>query len=191
MATLYDGATSSAGLPFSNEKLNSVGSTYASTFSHATSNLVQKLTNRAIFDAAPQQYMDLKLLNMVPAETVNSDEFFFQEMGYQRSSIAATAGAAAGAAGATQTISITAADTANISTNTIISYPNGVHATVTAVGATSMTVTPSSSSGGLPTVTSVDVFANISTVDHDGSEGFPQYFRAAVTEKFNFVQLFN
>tara|TARA_R100001163_G_C5064670_1_gene202349 strand:+ start:1170 stop:2417 length:1248 start_codon:yes stop_codon:yes gene_type:complete len=191
MATLYDGSTSSAGLPFSNEKLNSVGSSYASTFTHATSNLVQKLTNRAIFDAAPQQYMDLKLLNMVPAETVNSDEFFFQEMGYQRSSITATGGAAAGAAGATQTIAIGAAAIANISTNTIISYPNGVHATVTALTATEMVVTPSNSSGGLPTVNVGDVFANISTVDHDGSEGFTQYFRAAVTEKYNYVQLFN
>ena len=35
--------------------------------------------------------MDLKLMNMVPAETVNSDEFFFQEMGYQREPLQVTA----------------------------------------------------------------------------------------------------
>jgi len=189
MATLYNGATSAAGLPFSNEELNSVGSQYASTFSHATSNLVQKLTNRAIFDAAPQQFMDLKLLNMVPAETVNSDEFYFQEMGYQRSAIVATGTAAGVAAGATQTITIGAAATANISTNTIVAYPTGEHGVVTTVGATTMEVTAGSTA--LPAVAIGDVFANISTVDHDGSEGFTQYFRAAVTEKFNFVQLFN
>lgn len=128
---------------------------------------------------------------MVAPETVNSDEFYFQEMGYQRSAIVATGGAAPAGAGVVQTITIGAAATANIATNTIIAYPGGEHGVVTAVGATTMDVTPSSSSGGLPTVNIGDVFANISTVDHDGSEGFTQYFRAAVTEKYNFVQLFN
>lgn len=70
---------------FSNQNMNSIGSEYASTYGHDISLLVQKLTNRAIFDASPQQFMDLKLMNMVAAEQVNSDEFFYQEMGDRKS----------------------------------------------------------------------------------------------------------
>jgi hypothetical protein len=152
--------------------------------------LVQKLTNRAIFDAAPQQFMDLKLMNMVPAETVNSDEFFFQEMGYQREPLQVTAVSATVSYPTTQTINVASVD--NISTNTIISYPNGQKGSVVAVDTSLLTVTVSPYNGDtLPAVAIGDVLANVSTVDHDGSEGFAQYFRASTIERVNYVQLFN
>jgi hypothetical protein len=152
--------------------------------------LVQKLTNRAIFDAAPQQFMDLKLLNMVAAEQVNSDEFFYQEMGYQREPLVATASSAAVSWPATQTISIASTD--NISTNTIISYPNGQKGSVTNVDTTLLQVTVSPYNGDtLPAVSADDVLANVSSVDHDGSDGFAQYFRASTIERNNYIQLFN
>jgi hypothetical protein len=75
---------------FSNQNTNSVGSEYAATYGHDVSLLVQKLTNKAIFDAKPQQFMDLKLMNMVGPDQINSDEFFYQEMGYQREPIVAS-----------------------------------------------------------------------------------------------------
>jgi hypothetical protein len=175
---------------FSNQNINSVGSEYASLYGHDISLLVQKLTNRAIFDAAPQQFMDLKLLNMVPAEQVNSDEFFYQEMGYQREPLVATAASAAVAWPTTQTISVASVD--NISTNTIISYPNGQKGSVTAVDTTNLTVTVSPYNGDtLPAVLADDILANVSSVDYDGSEGFAQYFRASTIERSNYVQLFN
>ena len=118
---------------FSNQNMNSVGSEYASTYGHDISLLVQKLTNRAIFDAAPQQFMDLKLMNMVAAEQVNSDEFFYQEMGYQREPLTATAIAAGVTAPAQQTITVSSV--ANISTNTIISYPDGSKGNVVDINA--------------------------------------------------------
>jgi hypothetical protein len=152
--------------------------------------LVQKLTNRAIFDAAPQQFMDLKLMNMVPAETVNSDEFFFQEMGYQREPLQVTAVSATVSYPTTQTINVASVD--NISTNTIISYPNGQKGSVVAVDTSLLTITVSPYNGDtLPAVAIGDVLANVSTVDHDGSEGFAQYFRASTIERVNYVQLFN
>jgi hypothetical protein len=175
---------------FSNQNYNSVGSEYASLYGHDISLLVQKLTNRAIFDAAPQQFMDLKLLNMVAAEQVNSDEFFYQEMGYQREPLVATASSAAVSWPATQTISIASTD--NISTNTIISYPNGQKGSVTNVDTTLLQVTVSPYNGDtLPAVTADDVLANVSSVDHDGSDGFAQYFRASTIERNNYIQLFN
>ena len=175
---------------FSNQNINSVGSEYASLYGHDISLLVQKLTNRAIFDAAPQQFMDLKLLNMVPAEQVNSDEFFYQEMGYQREPLVATAASATVSWPTTQTISVASVD--NISTNTIISYPNGQKGSVTAVDTSLLTITVSPYNGDtLPAVVVGDVLANVSTVDHDGSEGFAQYFRASTIERNNYIQLFN
>lgn len=175
---------------FSNQNINSVGSEYASLYGHDISLLVQKLTNRAIFDAAPQQFMDLKLLNMVPAEQVNSDEFFYQEMGYQREPLVATAASASVSWPTTQTVSVASVD--NISTNTIISYPNGQKGSVTAVDTSLLTITVSPYNGDtLPAVVLGDVLANVSTVDHDGSEGFAQYFRASTIERNNYIQLFN
>jgi len=175
---------------FLNQNYNSVGSEYASLYGHDISLLVQKLTNRAIFDAAPQQFMDLKLLNMVAAEQVNSDEFFYQEMGYQREPLVATAASAAAAWPATQTISVASTD--NISTNTIISYPNGQKGSVTNVDTTLLQITVSPYNGDtLPAVVKDDVLANVSSVDHDGSDGFAQYFRASTIERNNYIQLFN
>jgi hypothetical protein len=175
---------------FTNQNYNSVGSEYAALYGHDISLLVQKLTNRAIFDAAPQQFMDLKLLNMVPAEQVNSDEFFYQEMGYQREPLVATAASAAVSYPTTQTISVTSTD--NISTNTIISYPNGQKGSVVGVDTSLLTVTVSPYNGDtLPAVSADDILANVSSVDHDGSDGFAQYFRASTIERANYIQLFN
>jgi hypothetical protein len=175
---------------FTNQNYNSVGSEYAALYGHDISLLVQKLTNRAIFDAAPQQFMDLKLLNMVAAEQVNSDEFFYQEMGYQREPLVATASSAAVSWPTTQTISVTSTD--NISTNTIISYPNGQKGSVISVDTSLLTVTVSPYNGDtLPAVSADDILANVSSVDHDGSDGFAQYFRASTIERVNYVQLFN
>jgi hypothetical protein len=175
---------------FLNQDYNSVGSEYASLYGHDISLLIQKLTNRAIFDSAPQQFMDLKLMNMVPAEQINSDEFFYQEMGYQREPVVATAAAGGVSFPTTQTISVTSTD--NISTNTIISYPNGQKGSVVAVDTSLLTITVSPYNGDtLPLVSADDVLANVSSVDHDGSDGFAQYFRASTIERNNYVQLFN
>ena len=175
---------------FNNQNYNSVGSEYAALYGHDISLLVQKLTNRAIFDAAPQQFMDLKLLNMVAAEQVNSDEFFYQEMGYQREPLVATAVSASVSWPTTQTISVTSTD--NISTNTIISYPNGQKGSVVSVDTSLLTITVSPYNGDtLPAVAADDVLANVSSVDHDGSDGFAQYFRASTIERNNYIQLFN
>lgn len=175
---------------FNNANLNSVGSEYASLYGHDVSLLVQKLTNRAIFDAAPQQFMDLKLLNMVGPEQVNSDEFFYQEMGYQREPLIASGSAAAVSFPTTQAIPVTSVE--NISTNTIISYPNGQKGNVVFVDGSTLTITVAPYNGDtLPAVAADDILANVSTVDHDGSEGFAQYFRASTIERNNYVQLFN
>jgi hypothetical protein len=175
---------------FSNQNLNSVGSEYASTYGKNLSTLVQKMTNKAIFDANPQQFLDLKFLNMQPVENMNSDEYFFQEMGYQREPLLATGTASAVSYPSTQTISMSSVEFA--ATNHILVYPNNKKGTITNVDTTtnSITVTPYVGDS-LPAVATSDVFGTISTVDHDGSEGFASYFRSSTIERSNYIQLFN
>jgi len=175
---------------FNNVNVNSIGSQYAADFGHDISLLVEKVTNRAIFDAAPQQFFDLKLLNMKQFMKVNSDEYFYKEMGYQREPITAAAAAAAATYPASQTYALTSLD--NISTDTIIVYPNNQKGTVVSInsGTSEITVKPYTNDA-LPAVSIGDVFGNLSSVEADGADGWAQYFRATTIERHNFIQLFN
>lgn len=175
---------------FTNEELNSVGSQYAQDFNHDISILVEKVTNAAIFDAAPQQFFDLKLLNMKQFQQVNSDEFFYQEMGYQREPITATGAAAAVNFPATQTFTVGSLD--GVSEDMIVIYPNNDKGTVISINTNTdeITVKPYTNSS-LPAVVINDVLSNLSSVEADGTDGFSQYFRATTTERHNFVQLLN
>jgi hypothetical protein len=175
---------------FNNTNLNSIGSQYAQDYGKDTSLLVQKVTNKAIFDSAPKQFFDLKLLNMKSFDTQVSDEFFYKEMGYQREPVVATGGAAAIVWPATQTFSVSATD--NIATDTIIAYPGNKKGTVVAIDTTNNTITVKPySNDTLPAVVANDEFANISSIEADGAEGWAQYFRASTIERHNFIQLFN
>lgn len=175
---------------FNNRELNAVGSQYAADFNHNTSLLVEKATNATIFDASPQQFMDLKLLNMKQFKPANSDEFFFKEMGYQREPVVATGGAAAVSHPTAQTFAIS--DVGTISQDTIIVYPNNQKGVVTNVDETGSTVTVRPyTNGTLPAVVAGDEFGNHSPVEADGAEGFAQHFRAETIERHNFIQLFS
>jgi hypothetical protein len=175
---------------FSNTNLNSIGSQYANDFGHDISLLVEKMTNRVIFDSAPQQFFDLKLLNMKQFQQVNSDEFFYKEMGYQREPLTATGGAAAAIYPATQTFTISSLQ--NISTDTIIVYPNNQKGTVVNTNSSTNEITVSPySNDTLPAVAANDVLGNIAPVEADGADGWAQYFRATTIERHNFIQLFS
>jgi hypothetical protein len=175
---------------FSNTNLNSIGSQYAQDYGHDISLLVEKITNKAIFDSAPQQFFDLKLLNMKQFMQVNSDEYFYKEMGYQREPLTATGGAGTVNHPATQTFTISSL--ADISTDTIIVYPNNQKGTVVSINSSTneITVKPYSNDS-LPAVSASDVFGNLSSVEADGADGWAQYFRATTIERHNYVQLFN
>jgi hypothetical protein len=175
---------------YENTNLNAVGSQYAADFGHDLSLLVQKLTNKAIFDAAPQQFFDLKLLNMKQFIAATSDEFFYKEMGYQREPLTANATATAVTYPTTQTFEITSIT--DISEDTVIVFPNNQKGTVIDVDSSTneITVKPYTNST-LPAVAIGDVFGNLSSIEADGAEGFSQYFRASTVERHNFIQLFH
>jgi len=171
---------------FSNVNLNSVGSQYAADYGHDISLLIEKITNKAIFDAAPQQFMDLKLLNMKPFLPCNSDEFYFQEMGWQRQALTANGGVAAGSPQV-----ITMDDVTGVAEDMIIVYPDNTKGIVTDVSGLVVTVTAYNNTGNLPAVLDDDVFSVLSSVEGDGVDGFANYFRASTVEKHNYIQLFS
>lgn len=173
---------------FGNVDLNSVGSTYATDFGHDLSLLVEKVTNNAIFDAAPQQYMDLKLLNMKSFIPVNSDEYFYQEMGYQRQAITSND---TEAAAPQQVVTMTSVE--GIATDMIIVYSDNTKGIVTAVNEATLEVTIDAlnGTGNLSAIAPNDVFSVLSSVEGDGVDGFANYFRATTTERHNYVQLFS
>lgn len=173
---------------FSNVNLNALSSEYAALGNHLENRLIQRITNRAIFDAAPQQFFDLKLLNRQRFLPAKSDEWFYDEMGYQRVPLQATAAAGAVTWPATQTFAITDLD--NISVNTIIVYPTNEKANVTALNPATnqITVTPLTNQT-IPAVVIGDIFGNLAPAEADAAEGFSQFFRASTVERFNFIQL--
>jgi len=171
-----------------NENLNALASQYAQDTGADETNLIQRITNKVIFDAAPQQFFDLKLLNMQEFLPSASDEFFYDEMGYQRTPFTATAAAGIATDPATQTFAINDLD--DISVDTIIIYPNNQKGIVRTINTSTSEITVAPYTGdSVPAVVIGDEFAKLSPVEGDGIEGFSQYFRANIVERFNFVQI--
>ena len=171
---------------FRNADLNSLASTYASTHGHNTTALIQRIVKELIYDAAPQQFFDLKLLGMKPMEQIASDEWYYHEMGFGREAVIATATAGAAAA---QTITVSNTDF--ISVDTILVYPDNTKGIVTAVSTAASTIDVATYSGGanLTAVAISDSFAVLSPVEADGMDSISQYFRVDTVEKHNFVQM--
>ena len=174
---------------FENVNLNALASQYAAQFGHNTSILIQKITRDLIYDAAPQQFFDLKLLNMKPAQNVDSDEFYYQEMGFGRDPVQVT-GAAAGVAYPAVQGPFTIANIDTVSEDTILIYPDNSKGTVTNVnpGAGTISVTPMTN-GALPALLGAELLANLSPVEADAADDISQYFRVETIERYNYVQM--
>lgn len=173
---------------FNNADLNPQGSLYAEAFGKDESFLVEKDTNALIFDTQPQQFKDLVLLNRQSAMPAASDEFFWQEMPYQRTPIVAADASGAVVFPATQ--AITVSSLSGVSTNTEISYPDNTKGVVVAVDTTSLIITVQPlTDKTLPAVTAGDVINNLAPVEPDRMDGFAQQFRAETVEKNGFIQL--
>lgn len=176
---------------YSNLDLNSLASTYAATFSHQTTSLIQRVVRQIIYDSAPQQYLDLLILNKQNAMQVTSDEFFYQEMGWGRTPLSSnTIGGGGIASGATQVIPVT--NPTDVSVNTTIIYSDNSRGTVTNISGGNITVTaqtgetlPALAAAAAGTYT----FSIGFPVEADGQEGIYQYFRQETTERYNYVQL--
>jgi len=173
---------------FSNVDTNAIGSKYATLFGHGTTPDILRAVRYAIFDAAPKQYYDLKILMMKTPITVNNDEDVWYEKGFGREPVIATGTALAGV---TQTFTVTPASLVACSPNDIITYPGNQKGTVTAINTGAGTITISAMTGQtLPAVAINDVFANLSTVEADGDNSIRHYSRIETIERYNLIQMF-
>lgn len=173
---------------FNNEELNAMGSLYASTYGHDSQNVISQLTRDIIYDSAPKQYVDLRVLNMKTPRQVGNDEFYYQEMGYGRAPAISSAQVASPGVGAKQTITVYSNEM--VSKDCIVIYPNNVKGTITDVNTNGLGLTIAPLTGGtLPQIEVNDKLAILSPVEADGADSISQYFRQGTIERSNFVQM--
>jgi hypothetical protein len=171
---------------YNNVDLNAIGSQYAANGGHSTNALIQKITKQLIFDAAPQQFFDLKLLSAKPFESVNSDEWFFHEMGFGREPIVLTGAITGGSASE----SIAVSTTSEVSADTMLVLPNNQKVIVTDVDEANGQITIRGLEGAtLPATSAGGVLSNLAPVEADGSTSISQYFRIDTIERYNYVQM--
>lgn len=184
------------GAPFGDKQANAQGSNYPleSGFSPTETLLLERDVKRAIFDAAPAQYMSLKVLFSKPFIEKNLMEFTYLEKTFDRAPAEANAISAAVAAVPntvqTQAITMTAASISNLSLDMILIYPDNT-SRGTIVDITGNVVTVNSHTGfGLSAVAVGDIFAIQSTINSDGRDHFNVYGRMQVIERYNYIQSF-
>lgn len=167
--------------------LNPLGSQYAIDYTHDTTGLISRFVDKMIFDASPQQFYDLKLLNSKPAEPVNSDEFFYYEMGYGRDALVVN-GTSATVTNTTQVITVV--DSSKVTKDMILTYPTNEKATVISVDSPTQITVRSMVGAGmvLPQVVATNLLAYHSPVESDGSTAITQYFRQGAIERYNYIQ---
>lgn len=178
---------------FSNINLNAPGSNYATTYNHDKTKLIRDMIRQIIFDAAPQEYMDLAILGMAKPRVEKSDEFIYLEMQYQRKSVQTPTLTANIAAAGSYTVPVVS--TEDVGLDTILVYTsNNQKATVIAIDATASTVTLKAMTGAtLPALSSGStyVFPNHSSVDFDGTSTITTNYRLNnLIERYNFVQMY-
>lgn len=171
-----------------NSQLNFLGSTYASTYGQATSDLVKRVLDRQIFDAAQKQYFDMYMLLQNAPEVIYGDEFDYLEVGFDRRAFQATAVVAAGTQ---QTISITASAMGYVAKNMIVTYPNNSAGIVKDVNLAANTITVAAPSlGTLPAVAIGDLLSYQGSVDPDGTTTINNTYRMQTTKRTNYIQSF-
>jgi len=178
------------GLPnsqFANVNLNELSSANAAAGGHDTTFLIKRMTEQDVFEADPQQYFDLKLLNIFGAESKPSDEMNWVEKTILGNPIEADGTAVAATHPTTQTYVVKSL--ADVAVDTIIVYPNNQKGTVTAVNTATTEITVAPMVGKtLPAVAVNDKFSHMAAVDKNRQDGFPVYFRSDYVNKFNYIQ---
>lgn len=177
-----------------NSQTNPLGSGYASRYGYNVSAILQRETRRIIYDAAPKQYLDLKILSMKTPIKKNSDEFYYHEMGFGRDPIICDAIGSIIASGTTQTVPILNKN--NVSKDMIVVYPGNARGTITSVtptGTGANIVITAETNEVLPAIPVSALgefsFAYLSPVEADGADSISNYTRYNTIERFNYVQM--
>jgi hypothetical protein len=175
---------------FSIAELNALGSKYASTYGHTTSDIIKQALDNQIFNAAEKGYLMLALLGRCKSETVPAEEFNWTEENYQRQPIQAAAGVAGVTYPTTQVIQISSLD--HVSKDMLISYPTNEKGLIVNINQATNEITVQPLTGRtLPAVTNGDILNNLASVEADGADGFQQYSRIQFSKDWNYAQMFS
>lgn len=175
---------------FSLNGLNPLGSTWASLVGAPTTDLIIEDLRPVIYDAAPQQFYDLRILNMQAPRMTNSDEFSWSEEGYGRDAVVATASATGG--GSQITVTVTSSSMNVVTFDTLVGFPNNTVGTVTGMNFNANTITITMLGGTVaPAVNVNDLITNRSSVEADGASSVSQLgFRIQTIKRTNNIQIF-
>lgn len=189
-STIY--SPGNGGGRFANVNTNAIGSKYAQIYGHGATAHIQRVVRQQIYDAAPQQFTDLKILMIKDIRTVDSDEFSYLEKGYGREPILLDAQSQVNS-GVTQSILVLNIE--SVSKDMLVVYENNTMGIVTNVNIGTRVITVNAMSGKtLPTITAITTpgskwLTNHSPVEADAADGFSQYFRVDTIERWNYVQM--
>lgn len=174
---------------FNDAGLNAITSYYADTYGQAKTDLIREDLRPYIFDSAPQQFYDLKILNMQAPKMHNDTEFSWREKGYGRDPVIATA---SNPGGANQiTITVSPSSLTVVTTDTIVQFPNGQKGNIIAINTVLSQITIQCQTGLLaPAVNSGDIINNFSSIEADSATSYAQNFRAITIKRTNFIQMF-
>lgn len=181
--------TNSNSTQFTNAGLNPYPSLYATTYGQSQTDLVKEDMRSTIFDSAPQQFYDLKIMNINASERKNMDEFSWTEKGYGRDALQALSAVAGGGSQITIPISLSAMSTITI--DTIVGFPNGQKGNLIAKNNNTNTITVQMQTGmTAPSVSNGDIINNFSSIEPDAVNNYSQNFRAITVKRYNFIQNF-
>lgn len=171
---------------YSDVNANAVGSQYASIYNHAINDLLKRKFDELIWDAAPEQFMDLGLLFQKTPKIVGGDEHFWLEAPYDRIAIQAIA---AVSASFEQVIPVAPDVIPYIASNMILSMTDNSGGIVKSVNPGNSTITVDAFTGAiLPAVNIGDLFAVNSTIDPDGTTTIAPTYRLNTVTRFNYIQ---
>lgn len=178
---------------FNSINLNSPASNLADTYGLDKSKLIAPRIRRLIFNAAPKDYTDLKLLMMKQPDIEKDFEFIYFEIPYQRQSAITPALGSGIVAGTSQIVPITNPDA--VSPDLMLIHPSTEQKVIVKdVSPTGYTMTIEAAIGeSLPALTSglTYVFPVHASVDGDLSSKITQMTRAGkIIERTNYVQMF-
>ena len=185
--------------PYGLANANGPGSPYAEAYARGTTSLLQSPVDPIIFDAQPQQFLDLQYLMAFASDQEPGDECRWYEDVWGRSPIvtrATFAGVAAGATNVTGVIPITAATLPFVYPGQQLYYTgsNGVYTQVVVVsvdstgGSEAITVRSQSGQPIAPLTTAGAEITNGMTLGGDGQSTYVQPNRLSVIERSNLIE---
>lgn len=185
--------------PFGAATINPEGSTYASTYTHATTDLVRKYVENQIFDATNKQYKALYTFMYRNAiKEVGSTQHYYKENVFGREAMTVF-----GWVDGTQTITLAgtyaAATDVPVSVGDVIVIPQTnrpvmvrtitwsavINSTTIVVG-----VQNGTAALGAGEVVAADVLSLQAPIIADGMDTFSHFDRMPVVDRYNYIQMF-